>query len=333
MPMALGSLGVVGCAEPEYEVTHPRAAQVFERSFAQASPEASVVASVDGIALGAEELESFWKLHPELDREAALRGLIEETLLAREAHRRGLTDTPDADFARKQGLVNAFLHQEVEVPVGDVEPDENFVGVLQRHANAPAGFRASHLVIVVPQSLEGEANLRAERRRELYEARYDEARPWIEASAERLGERPSLDALWEEAARLNAGELPEGFEAVVNPHLRFARVEEGDVSQRLPSGWIQVIPEFARAAGALVKDRGIGALSDPVRSAVGWHLIRVDEVMPEVPAQPDEVERFAAREITREHRAQAYREQLEALIEQAQIELRPELLRDEGVPQ
>ncbi|TXD38346.1 hypothetical protein FRC98_05480 [Lujinxingia vulgaris] len=316
-----------GCAEEQAEVSHPPVDEAMSALVA-ASPETEL-ARVGEVSLGEPELAIFWEAHPELDRQEAMDALIEETLLWQEAQRRGLHQTPDAMFARKQGLVNAYLEGEIEASHLVDEPGEDFVAILQKNADFPRGYRSSHLVIVVPRMLPGDEKFAAERRRELREERFEQARAWILASAERLDAAPTLDALIAEAARLNEEVLPSGYQAVVNAHMRFARPTEGDVSQRLPEGWIQVVPEFSRAADALANEDELGTLSDPVRSPVGWHLLKVDEVLDGRPAEPQEVERFAAHALTREARAQAYTEALSTLLDGARVEMRPERLQDE----
>ncbi|TXD34559.1 hypothetical protein FRC96_13145 [Lujinxingia vulgaris] len=318
---------LAGCAEEQAEVAHPPVEQAMERVLA-ASPQPEL-ARVGEVSLGAQELAIFWEAHPELDRREAMRALIDETLLWQEAYRRRLHQRPDARFARKQGLVNAYLQGEIEAENRIDDPSEDFVAILQKNADFPRGYRSSHLVIVVPRSMPGDEKFGAERRRELRDERFERAQDWIDASAEQLGEAPTLEALIAEAQRLNSEVLPAEYQAVVNAHMRFAPPSEGDVRQRLPEGWIQVVPEFSRAAESLASEHDLGTLSEPVRSPVGWHLLKVDDVLDGQPADPQEVERFAAHALTREARTQAYTEQLSALLEGARVEMRPERLQDE----
>ncbi|RVU44759.1 hypothetical protein EA187_09465 [Lujinxingia sediminis] len=318
---------LMGCAEEQAGVAHPPAEKAMERVLA-ASPQPEL-ARVGEVSLGVRELEIFWEAHPELGRQEAMRALIEETMLWQEAYKLGLHARPEAGFARKQGLVNAFLDEEVEAEHRVDAPSEDFVAILQKNADFPRGYRSSHLVIVVPGTMPGDEKFGADRRRELREERFERAQAWIEASAESLEAKPTLDALLAEAQRLNREVLPAEYQAVVNAHMRFARPAEGDVSQRLPDGWIQVVPEFSRAADLLASEHELGTLSEPVRSPVGWHLLKVDEKLESQPADPREVERFAAAALTREDRAQAYTARLSALLEGARVEMRPERLQDE----
>jgi peptidyl-prolyl cis-trans isomerase SurA len=95
---------------------------------------------------------------------------------------------------------------------------------------------------------------------------------------------------------------------------------DGSASKGGDLGWIypgDTVPEFERAMDEL----GVGAISDPVESQFGWHLIQVlerkkDEVSPER-------QRMAARQVLRERKAEeATQDWLRQLRDRAYVEYR-----------
>lgn len=87
-------------------------------------------------------------------------------------------------------------------------------------------------------------------------------------------------------------------------------------------GWVypgDTVPEFERAMNAL----DIGAVSEPVRTPFGWHLIQVLERRTE--ESPLERSRLAARQALRERKAdEAYLEWLQQLRDRTYVELKLE---------
>jgi peptidyl-prolyl cis-trans isomerase C len=57
-------------------------------------------------------------------------------------------------------------------------------------------------------------------------------------------------------------------------------------------GWFgpgMMVPEFEQAVVALADGGGSGAISPPVQSQFGWHVVRLNETRPQVPATLDEM--------------------------------------------
>jgi hypothetical protein len=105
---ALAAFALLACAcQPDRascpSMLHPRAQ----------GPSDKVVATVDGLPiLGSRVALACGKLG--LPAEKALEGMIEMTLLAAEAERRGLAANPDVERMWKKALVQALLESEVE---------------------------------------------------------------------------------------------------------------------------------------------------------------------------------------------------------------------------
>lgn len=87
-------------------------------------------------------------------------------------------------------------------------------------------------------------------------------------------------------------------------------------------GWIypgDTVPEFERAMNALA----IGAVSEPVKTPFGWHLIQVQERRTE--ESPLERNRLAARQALRDRKAdEAYLDWLQQLRDRTYVELKLE---------
>jgi peptidyl-prolyl cis-trans isomerase SurA len=85
-------------------------------------------------------------------------------------------------------------------------------------------------------------------------------------------------------------------------------------------GWINpgdTVPEFERAMNGLAP----GAVSEPVQSPFGWHLIQVQERRNE--ESPLERNRLAARQALRDRKAdEAYQEWLQQLRDRTYVELK-----------
>jgi hypothetical protein len=83
-----------------------------------ASPDDPVVARVDGEPI---HLSRVAELSAELDEDprTVLDGMIEMTLLAGEAERRGLLEAPRVERVWKKALVQRLLEREVEAEVGE----------------------------------------------------------------------------------------------------------------------------------------------------------------------------------------------------------------------
>ncbi len=315
----LAALGVMGCEGERTGVDYPAPQEAWESLTVDDS---DVVASVDGVGITKNEVLRLWKKKPRWSAEEAVEAAVERRLLADEAHRRGLSARPEVAFSQKQGLVAGLLKEKVEAEArGSETRRQELAAEMAQRRRSPAGFRASHLAVMVDEEVaeqegldtagllaEGESILRAIR-------------------DEDLDDRASDDALREQARRLNEQVLPAGLEAVVNVHLRFPQPDEQYFAEGLPEGWISVVPEFAQAAQATVDTQGFGMLSEPVETSFGWHVMRVEEAMEARPALAEDVDRLAAIRADEEVRRRQLRTLLEPLGEAADFRIFPERLQ------
>jgi peptidyl-prolyl cis-trans isomerase C len=80
----------------------------------------------------------------------------------------------------------------------------------------------------------------------------------------------------------------------------------------------EMVPEFEKAAFALKEP---GDISEPVKSAFGWHIIKLEEKQPSSVLGYDEIKPQIVQYLSNEKRAQRYREELEALKKEYKVEL------------
>ncbi len=306
----------VGCDGDTEMVEHPEPQIAWE---SLGDMEGEVVARVDGAAITEEEVLRLWKTQPEWTAQEAVDAAVTRRLVADEGHRRGISERPEVAFARKQGLVAGLLREEVEAQAqADPGRRQELAREIASQRRVPAGYRASHLVIVVDDEADealGEkarALLDEVRREELDDRATDDD---LRAMADRLGER------------LETSEL----EVSVDVHLRFPRPGQEFTSVGFPEGWITVVPAFAEGAEAVVQREGLGVLSEPVETPFGWHVIRVDERMEAREADPAQVERLAALRAKEEAQRARLREMMAPLGEAADFVIYPDRLqRDVG---
>ncbi|HSW10218.1 MAG TPA: peptidyl-prolyl cis-trans isomerase [Bacillota bacterium] len=81
-----------------------------------------------------------------------------------------------------------------------------------------------------------------------------------------------------------------------------SREEGGQLPWAISPGDERLVPEFVAAAVALAE----GELSEPVKTAHGYHIIRADSVTPARQPSFEEVEASAAEELLAERRGQAF---------------------------
>ena len=91
-----------------------------------------------------------------------------------------------------------------------------------------------------------------------------------------------------------------------------------------------VVREFAEAADAAVAAERFGELLEPARSEFGWHLIRVDEVLPERSVDPAAMEAFVEHQLRLEAHMERFSPALREWVEASVIELYPERLERPG---
>jgi parvulin-like peptidyl-prolyl isomerase len=80
----------------------------------------------------------------------------------------------------------------------------------------------------------------------------------------------------------------------------------------------QMVPEFEEVAFALKEP---GDISEPVQTAFGWHIIKLEEKKPSAVVSYDEVKPQIIQYLTNEKRAQKYRDQLEVLKKEYKVEI------------
>jgi peptidyl-prolyl cis-trans isomerase C len=80
----------------------------------------------------------------------------------------------------------------------------------------------------------------------------------------------------------------------------------------------QMVPEFEEAAFAL---KEAGDISDPVKTAFGWHIIKLEEKKPSTVISYDEVKPQIIQYLSNEKRTQKYREELDVLKKEYKVEI------------
>ena len=317
--LAIGG-GPVGCDDP---VEHPPAieeAKALRRS--AAAGDAVVVAQVRGRALGVEALEAYWRRYPELTREQALRGLVEQELWAQQADAQGLVEKGELEDARRQGLARALLRREVLEAVGPQAVDaarlEEAIRAQVEGGERPAGARVSHLLVRVPKEDPATGQeLDATRRAALMERAEGVAR----RAREQLEARSNLLQLGEVARELT---VDPPLQVRLEPHLVTAlREEDGE----LPAGWISTVAPFRNAVAEMARrGAGRGAVSEPVATEFGWHVILLEEPLEAQRPSAEEARTTALERLVQEVRAERTGELVERLRAGAHLELRPEAL-------
>lgn len=324
--VALLWMVAVGCDDYE-AVEHPRGEEAWAIAHDVDVAEEEVVATVDGAPITGADVRAAWRDRPEMSAAEVLDYLVERELLAQRAKREQLHDRPEVAFARKQGLVQSLLYEEIEKKTeSDDDRRQEMLEQVRGARRLPEGLRASHLVITVPDSRRVEDGEEVALSEEQREEMYRRAHRWVEEAQDRLGDRPDDDALRAVAEELNEKMSDEESEAVVNAHLRFPRHEEVYRPEHLPDGWTPVVEAFAKGAEEVAGDDRRGTLSQPVRSEFGWHLIRVDEAMEERVVDPEAAEAFVDHQLKTEARRRLLTERMEQWAEGVPIELYPDRL-------
>lgn len=241
----------------------PPSAPVVAASLAEDPAGRTVVAEVDGRPIYADCVARQAAARG-IDLRAAVDECIGFELLAREAERRGYAAHPEVLEARETEVVRAFIDREFaagfdgpeDVPRAEVEAFyRQYKDQLYVH---PEWRTSRHVLARLPfKAPDGTVEERA-------------ARAFVDALRRGLaGRRPDAAELERVARELAA-------------HHPGVKLQIEEVPGSLHD---QLDPAYRDALMALP---GAGALSGPVRSAFGWHLILVTEVHPAVNQSVDE---------------------------------------------
>jgi peptidyl-prolyl cis-trans isomerase C len=247
-----------GCGGGKQEAPAP--GPVVAPSLAEDPAGRTVVAEVDGRPIYGDCVATQAAAH-HLDRKAALDECIAFELLAAEAERRGLAADPDVLSARETELARALIDREFAPSFDGPEdvPMEEVAGFYKEYKDqlyVHPEWRSSHHVLV------GLGYKKVARG----SARDQEARAIIDEVAAALRGKPvsadELDRVAKEtAARFKAKKLQIKAEAV-----------PGSLHDRLDVAYREALAQLP----------AIGALSGPVRSDFGWHLILLTQIEPAV---------------------------------------------------
>ncbi len=323
----LVALAAMGC-DDERTIEHPEPDDAWAMAHSVAPDDDDVVAEVDGTPIGVQDVEAAWRNMPHKSVEEVVERVVEREILAARARDEGYHERGEVEFARRQGMVSALLLEEVEKPA-EVDEEER-ASQLERVMGlrrAPEGLRASHLVVLVPEQLEGDDGEEVELDDDERQALFNQALDYVDQAKQLLGDRVDNDALRDVAEQLNEEVLPDEFEATVNEHMRFPRAGEEFDPNQLPGGWVPVVPEFAEGAETVADNDPPGeVLSEPVKTSFGWHLIRIDEVFEAREVDEEAAKLHVEHELKTEARKQLLQQKLEGWAAGVSVQLYPERL-------
>lgn len=256
-------------------------------------PPAEPVARMGAIGLSPAEIETFLRgLDPQVLAQAAssreaLDGLIRAELTRRavvaEAAKAGWADRPEVaariEQARQQVIVDAWLAARSEPPAGD-PPDADLRRIYDDNTArfvTPAEMHLAQIFLPVPPGAsEAEAK----------------------AAEDRIGE-----------LRRRARARGADFAALA----RQASQHKDSADKGGDMGWLSedaLIPEIREAVAGLEK----GAVSTPIRSQAGWHLIRLVDRKASRVQGFDEVRPLLVQALRRQQAADLRRQYIEGLV-------------------
>ncbi|WP_225769185.1 peptidylprolyl isomerase [Inquilinus sp. Marseille-Q2685] len=256
-------------------------------------PPAEPVARMGAIGLSPAEVEAFLRgLDPQVLAQAAtsreaLDGLIRAELTRRavvaEAAKAGWADRPEVaariEQARQQVIVDTWLAARSEPPAGD-PPDADLRRIYDDNTArfvAPAEMHLAQIFLPVPPGAsEAEAK----------------------AAEDRIGE-----------LRRRARARGADFAALA----RQASQHKDSADKGGDMGWLSedaLIPEIREAVAGLEK----GAVSTPIRSQAGWHLIRLVDRKASRVQGFDEVRPLLVQALRRQQAADLRRQYIEGLV-------------------
>lgn len=247
-------------------------------------------------------------------RQAALDALIDRELLWQEAVKRGVV------------ISDAMVQSQVEQTRQAIGDADKFARRLEDAGFDEAGYieytRREIAARQVFADLTKAAGPDEKQIRDFYEAhRAQMSRP-EEVQARHLLIKVAQDAdpSTVEAARLRLEQLRvkitqgEDFASVARTGSEDVSASEGGDLGYFPRG--RMLPEFEAAAFALAP----GAVSEPVRTAVGWHLIHVQNRLEATDVSEEQGLEMVRVYLARQHQAQARRDVLAQLRSSNRIE-------------
>jgi len=326
------------------EASHPADVKSAYESISRMDEgSASAVASVDGrqittdllVRLSEETSPSEGVLETGIQREAAVSQALEQP---------GEIDGELLSFARKRGMVRRLLELEVEKEVGRESLGEDAIRSrmeqLCSEAGRPEGVEASHLLVKLPDtdstdtgSAEGGAAEQPVEERA--ESLAVDIADWLRTrSMEKEESALTLEDLFvarrEFEGRLEneaSGASNMELKLVVNPHLRFPAPDAPD--WRKPSGWVDVVGPFRKAAGELASEGELPRLSKPVRTKYGWHVILVQKRLARKVPDAEDLRELAVHRLLSERRRDVYDRKIDAWMRRTAYETYPDNLKSE----
>lgn len=299
----------------------------------RAAKPSQVIAKIDDRELGLAEFERFWREHPELERQAAIDAFIARELLLAQALKAPVPKrAPALTYARKRGLVDAWLEVNIERPLAVLPNPQGHQPLrdqVEQELSQPAGLVASHLLVLAPREYKDPATqkmveLTPEQRKPLLDQANTFAR---EQLAPRIAGKPAttlvLESLRDELAS-EASAL--GLSLIVNKQMRFMRPDQPRQVSALPVGWINPVPAFVEAADALARDKGLGVVSEVISTPFGAHLILIDQEIPAVTPPAAQVDALAYKRALDAQRTQALNERTQALAKSSTYQIFPRAL-------
>ena len=301
---ALLTLLLIACGDgPQARVGAPRASARGERWQGSLSPRPSP----DAVAVAEVNDDTIWDSDVarhaaarHLDARAALDELVELTLLAQEARRRGLADDPEVAEARKQARTRALMNvgfaadfqTPADVPASDIDLVWSNPKIYLRY-NHPR----YHEVRFVRLELGKDAD----------PAQVEDLRKKAETiRAAVIAARPETREAFQEAAAAAAHQL--GVTPQISDHPATERGTE---------------PDFLAPAMALER---VGDVSPVTRTRWGWDLLYLYNIIPKVQKTKEQAEPELRQQIFEESRRRAFLRWADQLVQGARVTRHDELL-------
>lgn len=300
-------LAAVGCEASG----HPEASAAFEQMRVETTRE--VGATVDGQKLGVPEFEAYWRDNRDKSADRVVESVLDREVAVQKATDDGLHRSDDLQFVRKKAMVQELLRREIEGQLTaedvDTKKVEKIEQQMRRRLGRPSGIRASHLLVMLPQDNKGS------HRKEDLEISEEEAKARAKEHAEAiratLPDEPSVEDLYE-VRRKFADRVEHPLKIVINAHLSFPAPDAREFNnKRLPAEWMSVVSPFAEAADRMLDEGRAGAVTEPVESPYGWHLVRAERRLEGKVPEPEALREVAVSRALRIERAKLYRQKFQ----------------------